>query len=90
MMLQKLKNLVGTVTLPEDVYVCSLGDYWVETYFIPNDRGNLGFSGYLTRDYSHPHNYRKIEQDFWGIWEESTCWLGVNTPLPKLEKVAGS
>ena len=90
MIMKSIRNLIGSWTLPENVYVCSLGAYWIHSIGIPDFSESLGLSPYCARDYSHPHNYQEIRQSFWGVWEESSSWLGLHNPLPELKRTTGS
>ncbi len=81
-MIKIIRKWIGKLTLPDNVYVCSLGDYWIEFPFIPNYH-NLKLSGYVYRDYSNTYNYRQIKQNYWGVWEEVDSYLGLNSPLPE-------
>lgn len=66
-----IKTFIGKLTLPEDVYVCELGDYWVE-------------SDWYEMWGSHDYHYTKINQNKYGKWVKETVYLGKNVPLKKL------
>jgi hypothetical protein len=85
--MQLIRKLLGSWTLPEDVYVCSFGSYWVGSGDKTVTIHNPSWGDMLKSKKNYI--YVKIERNNWGIWEESSHWLGVNTPLPKLKKVAG-
>lgn len=77
-MLKLIKTFIGNLTLPKEVYVCQLGDYWIETLGIP------AYNEIWERtviDYSYPYSYQQIEQNWYGKWIKKDCWLGKNTPL---------
>ena len=80
-----LRKLIGSWTLPEDVYICSLGDYWIEVdgapYTIKCDRGIWYYE-----DSGYKYCYQKIKQSFWGVWIKETQWLNKDTELTKLIK----
>jgi len=31
------------------------------------------------------HNYQRVSQGYWGVWEYRTEWIGLNRPLQRLE-----
>ena len=66
-----IKTLLGKLTLPKEVYVDSLGDYWVESTW--NE---------IWTD--HDYQYTRIIQNNFGKWVRGTEYLGKNTPLNKL------
>lgn len=66
-----IKTLIGKFTLPETVYICELGDYWVIAAW------------YEIFSY-HDYHYISLEQNKWGKWVKGNTYIGKNRPLNKL------
>jgi hypothetical protein len=74
--IELIRNIIGRLTMPSDVFEYA-GDIFVECYSMPDWSKAEGY--HLVR--RHAHQYRKIEQGFWGNWRQMDSWLGLNNPL---------
>lgn len=84
--LSKIKALIGRLTLPDTVYICEVGNYWID--FVPSLYSrDYDFSTYcyLKASYNkYNHSYRMIEQNRFGVWKESKTFLHVYKPLKEV------
>lgn len=90
-MLQLIRKLISRLSMPEEVYVDSLGDYWEKSDFIPFilyswEDCECPCLGYHYKDKTFPHCYRNLVQNYWGYWKLGNERLGKFTPLEKLNK----
>ena len=75
-MIKLIRNTVGRLTMPPKTFEYH-GDIYVECFGMPDWSRGEGYHLIKT----HAHQYRKIEQGFWGEWRELDSWLGLNNPL---------
>lgn len=61
-----IKNLIGYLTAPTNLYVDIKGDNWI---------------WYDIENYPHPFSYQRVYQTYWGFWKEDTMYLHVHRKL---------